>query len=104
MPLTLEDIKRISSLGFKIKDFAIKTKKEWRLKNKYGKCVFLTENGCKIYESRPEGCRLYPLVYDEASGEPILDDLCPYREEFKPKKSDYERLFRLLKALSTNKT
>ena len=100
MPLTGEDIRRISSLGFKIEDFAVKIGKEWRLKNRNGKCYFLTENGCKIYDFRPEGCRLYPLVYDEESGKPILDELCPYREEFKPEKSDFEKLLKLIERLA----
>ena len=100
MPLTSEDIRRISSLGFKIEDFAVKIGKEWRLKNRNGKCYFLTENGCKIYDFRPEGCRLYPLVYDEESGKPILDELCPYREEFKPEKSDFEKLLKLIERLA----
>ena len=100
MPLTSEDIRRISSLGFKIEDFAVKIGKEWRLKNRNRKCYFLTENGCKIYDFRPEGCRLYPLVYDEESGKPILDELCPYREEFKPEKSDFEKLLKLIERLA----
>jgi len=100
MPLTSEDIKRISNLGFKVEDFAIKVGKEWRLRNKFGKCYFLTENGCKIYDFRPEGCRLYPLVYDENSGKPILDKLCQHREEFKPEKSDFERLLKLIERLA----
>jgi len=99
MPLTKADIELISSLGYKTEDFAIKTDKEWKLKNKFGKCVFLTENGCKIYDFRPQGCRLYPLVYDEELGKPILDELCPYREEFKVEKSDIEKLLRLIKEL-----
>ena len=101
MPLTSEDIERISSLGYKIEDFAIKVGREWRLKNKFGKCYFLTEKGCRIYEFRPEGCKLYPLIYDEDYDKPVLDELCPYREEFKPKKSDYERLLRLIEKLRT---
>jgi len=99
MPLTREDIKRISSLGYKIKNFAVKIGKEWKLRNKLGRCYFLGENGCKIYDFRPEGCRLYPLIYDEEHDKPILDELCPYREEFEPKKSDFERLLRLIDKL-----
>lgn len=100
MPLTSDDIRRISSLGFKIEDFAIKVGKEWRLRNRSGKCYFLTENGCRIYNFRPEGCRLYPLVYDEEGGKPVLDELCPYRMEFKLENSDIEKLLKLIKRLA----
>lgn len=99
MPLTSEDIRRISSLGFKVEDFTIKIGREWRLRNKHGRCYFLTERGCRIYDFRPEGCRLYPLIYDEESGKPILDNLCPYKEEFKLEKSDFEKLRKLLERL-----
>lgn len=99
MLLTHSDVKRISSLGYEIEEFAVKVGKEWRLKNVSGKCYFLTENGCRIYNFRPEGCRLYPLVYHETRGKLVLDELCLYREEFKPKKSDFEMLLALLKEL-----
>ena len=34
-----------------------KTEKEWRLDQKEGACVYLTEEGCGIYERRPLVCR-----------------------------------------------
>lgn len=104
MPLTRDDIERISSLGYRTEDFAFKDERNFRLKNKSGRCVFLTKEGCGIYDFRPEGCRLYPLVYDEDSGKPVLDELCPYREEFDIKKSDFERLLRLIEDLFPDET
>ena len=96
MPLSRSDIKRILRIGYSLKDFAVKTEGGWHLKNRSGRCVFLGEKGCEIYPYRPEGCRLYPLVYDEASGTAVLDGLCPYNGEFKVSRRDIERLARLL--------
>ena len=101
MPLTEEDIRRISGLGYKVEEFSVRDGKKFRLKNKFGRCVFLTDEGCKIYAFRPEGCRLYPLVFDDSLKKPVLDELCPYREEFDIKKSDLERLLRLIEKLET---
>mgnify|MGYP003884730673 CR=1 FL=1 len=99
MPLTEGDIKLITSLGYKTEDFAIKDGKEWKLKNVNGKCVFLNKNGCKIYDFRPQGCRLYPLVYDETTGKPVLDELCPYRKKFRIGKDDIKKLLKLIEKL-----
>ncbi|RLG78751.1 MAG: hypothetical protein DRO13_06790 [Thermoprotei archaeon] len=50
-----------------------------RLKNIDGHCIFLdpSTNMCTIYEHRPLGCRLYPLVYDVDRDEVSLDTTCP---------------------------
>jgi len=81
MPLTMEDIARIESLGYSRNDFAIKIGSIYRLRNVEGKCYFLSEdNRCKIYENRPLGCRIYPVVFDLERGV-ILDDLCPKKDE-----------------------
>lgn len=103
MPLTRKDLKRIENLGYARKRFAVKTGDGWRLKNENGKCVFLAENGCAVYEHRPEGCRLYPLVYDEERHRAVLDRLCPFRHEFEVKESDFEKLRRLLEILDREK-
>jgi len=99
MPLSRLDMKRISKLDYRLEDFAIKTEEGWRLKNRFGRCVFLVEGGCKIYPHRPEGCRLYPLAYEENSGKMVLDNLCPYRYEFKVEKDDIQKLKSLLEGL-----
>ena len=99
MPLSRIDIKRISRQGYKLKDFVVKRKRERRLKNSNGRCVFLGDNGCKIYSFRPEGCRLYPLVYNENNGKAVVHDLCPYGHEFKVSRDDIENLHVLFKKL-----
>ncbi len=95
MPLTREDIERIKSRGYPEWYFVT-----WddvpRLRNVEGRCVFLGEDGsCSIYEDRPLGCRLYPLVYDPERGV-ILDDLCPRRGEARYDESDVKALISLI--------
>ena len=69
------------------------------MKNVNGRCVFLGDNGCNIYSIRPEGCRLYPLVYNENNGKVFVHDLCPYGHEFKVSRDDIEKLYALIKEL-----
>ena len=85
MPLTREDVNRIKKLGFKLKDFTCWRNNVLTLKNVNGRCIFLdVETGkCKIYEHRPLGCRLYPLIYDTDNGEVLVDKYCPKSEEVK---------------------
>lgn len=102
MPLTSFDIERISKQGYRIKDFVVKRRRERQLKNVNGGCVFLGDNGCKIYSFRPEGCRLYPLVYDEDDRKGVIHDFCPYGHEFKVGRDDIEKLNVLIKKLDKN--
>lgn len=99
MPLSRLDIKRILKLGYRLKDFAVKTGNGWRLRNRSGRCIFLSEGGCKIYSFRPEGCRLYPLVYDENIQKAVIDHTCPYGYEFEVGKDDVKELRILLERL-----
>jgi Fe-S-cluster containining protein len=81
MTLTLEDVRRIEALG--CEDF-------WRegsdgslyLRNRRGCCIFLRDGSCSVYQARPEGCRLYPLILDLEENLVVLDDFCPHRSEF----------------------
>ena len=64
--LSLLDIIRIMKAGYKKKDFLDKDLKgKPVIKMIKGKCYFLyRKNGkarCKIYESRPKTCRIYPF-------------------------------------------
>lgn len=99
MPLTEDDLKRIEKLGFERSDFTIEAEGETRLKNKAKKCFFLEDNRCKIYESHPEGCRIYPLVYDVDSHRFVYDPVCPHSTEFKGTREDKDRLKRLIRKL-----
>ncbi|RZN42450.1 MAG: YkgJ family cysteine cluster protein [Methanophagales archaeon ANME-1-THS] len=102
MPLTTRDITRIMKLGYERTDFTIPSNGGgWRLKNVSGRCVFLSERGCRIYQYRPEGCRLYPLIYDEGVHRAVIDHLCPYGCEFKAGKAEIKKLMNLLERLAT---
>lgn len=70
-----------------------------RLKNEDGHCVFLGPKGCTVYEDRPAGCRLYPLVMDPEMGQGVLDDDCPYRKGFRIRPRDRAELRELVDAL-----
>ena len=100
MPLSRIDIERITRQGYRFKDFVVKRKRERRLKNFNGRCVFLGDNGCMIYSFRPEGCRLYPLVYNENNRKFAIHDLCPYGHEFRVSVDDIENLHVFFKKLS----
>jgi len=99
MPLTNSDMQRLRELGYVREDFSARTQKGWVLRNNRGKCFFLADDRCSVYHFRPEGCRLYPLVYDENVAHPILDRFCPHRDEFTPQEADVRRLLVLLKRL-----
>ncbi|MBN2334644.1 YkgJ family cysteine cluster protein [Candidatus Bathyarchaeota archaeon] len=99
MPLSRLDVERISGQGYRFKEFVVKRGKERQLKNSNGRCVFLGDNGCTIYSFRPEGCRLYPLVYNKNNGKAFVHDLCPYGQEYKVGRDDIEKLNVLLKKL-----
>lgn len=77
MELLPEDIERIAALGYRPEDFATVDGDVVRLKNVEGHCVFYdpSTSTCRIYEHRPVGCRLYPLVFD--GREVYVDRTCP---------------------------
>jgi Fe-S-cluster containining protein len=84
-------------LGYTLSDFiTVKSDGERQLKNISGRCVFLSEDGCTIYPYRPEGCQLYPLIYDADLRQAVRDHLCPYAGEFGVEKGDIKKLKNLL--------
>jgi hypothetical protein len=103
MPLTVRDIRRIVKKGFKAGDFIVRKNGERRLRNLDGSCVFLKEGKCKIYSVRPEGCRLYPLIYDPSKNRVIIDQACPHSEEFKIKQERSKQLRELVKRIKREK-
>lgn len=80
MLLTNEDVKRIESKGFMRKDFCLPKEEADgfnQLRNVNGRCYFLDKKGkCSIYESRPMGCRVYPLVFELSEGDILIDEDC----------------------------
>ena len=85
MLLLDEDVRRISELGYAEDFFSKVTPDGFKLlKNgKEGRCVFHDGTNCTIYDNRPKGCKLYPIIFNEASMSAVKDDFCPFRAEFK---------------------
>ena len=80
MELSSEDIERLETIGFRLEDFAVIDGDGARLRNVDGYCYFYScsEKKCQIYEKRPQGCCLYPVVYVVNKGA-TFDRLCPMR-------------------------
>ncbi len=96
MELLADDLERITGLGYALNQFAARgSDGVWRLRNVDGHCVFYDPNSkrCSIYESRPIGCRLYPLNYDDEEGA-VVDKACPAWRTVPP--SEKKRLSRVL--------
>ena len=83
MPLSKKDIERIKRLGFDYDSFVVNRDGWLQLRNHNGKCIFNDGKQCLIYENRPEGCKSYPIIYDEDENCATLDEDCPHRDEFK---------------------
>lgn len=96
MLLSDTDIKRIEKLGF-LCDFFVNSCDGWlQLKNRDGRCVFHDGMKCLIYEHRPAGCQLYPIIFDKDNNCAILDEECPYRTKFFITQSLRKKLFHLV--------
>lgn len=95
MPLSEEDVKRITSvLDLPAEEFTkplSDTGGVLELANSpiTDACVFLETDSkdvdswgvCSIYEFRPTGCRTYPVVLD-MKDQVFKDELCPWQEDF----------------------
>ena len=78
MELSSEDIERLEENGYRLEEFAVIDDGVARLRNVDGYCYFYirVDKKCQIYEKRPLGCYLYPVVYLANEGA-IVDELCP---------------------------
>jgi Fe-S-cluster containining protein len=99
MVLTTNDIQTIEKLGHEARSFVSERNGWLRLKNKKGRCVFHNGTVCTIYDHRPEGCVLYPVVYDKDHRMAILDSDCPQRHCFLLSDAKSEQLYRLISKL-----
>jgi uncharacterized protein len=103
MLLSNEDIKRIQKLGFS-RDFFVDDAEGWlQLKNKNGRCVFHDQKKCLIYPQRPNGCKLYPVIYDADNDCAIIDTDCPYRHHFSISSDRRKRLFSLVSIIRSER-
>jgi Fe-S-cluster containining protein len=92
--MTLEnaDVERLAARGQE-GFFAERADGALQLYNRGGRCVFLGEDGrCRVYDDRPEGCRLYPLILDVVRNVVILHDDCPWAREFEVDGASERRL------------
>jgi Fe-S-cluster containining protein len=79
MTLTCEDANRIDALGYNRKDYLLHADDGFsQLTNVDGHCYFYDSEAkmCRIYESRPEGCRYYPVIYDARKRKCVVDKDC----------------------------
>jgi Fe-S-cluster containining protein len=100
MPLTLADIERLTARGERLSDFSEPDEEDegyLRLANTdEGNCTFLLPDGrCRVQADKPEGCRLYPFIYDADHDAVIRDGICPFNRQFEPP-PDVERRVREL--------
>lgn len=99
MLLSLKDIQRIEKLGYMRSVFAKKSKGWIQLRNVQGRCVFHDGTHCRIYDHRPEGCRLYPVVFDKDNNQAIRDKGCPQKQYFSITQDKIKRLQFLVSTL-----
>lgn len=99
MPLTEEDLGRLLATGRAPEEVSVTAADgALRLRNSGdGRCAVLGPDGrCSAYEARPEGCTLYPLVLDEASGDVVVDQVCPHAGAVEHSRRDEDRVRALL--------
>ena len=81
MLLSNADVERLEKAGYNRQKFMRYDKHGFaRLRNRHGFCVFYDAVKCRctIYEHRPLGCRIYPIIYSEQEGI-VVDGLCPMK-------------------------
>lgn len=103
MVLCKKDIKSLEKRGFNQSQFINFDKNGYAvLKNQDGYCVFydLKNRKCSVYEDRPKGCRVYPVILEEETGV-IIDDICQSRNTItlEEKKIKGEKVIRLLEII-----
>lgn len=82
MLLSTNDIARLEKKGYQKKSFIRIDKAGYAvLRNRQGSCVFyeFENRRCKVYDARPLGCRIYPVIFDEDKGI-VADSICKARE------------------------
>ena len=92
MPITQAEAALLSRrTGMKVSDFTWSNKGVLTLMNSEvtKACMFLLTDSvekyapgiCSVYDIRPKGCQMYPMVLD-ANDVAIIDDGCPYCKDF----------------------
>jgi Fe-S-cluster containining protein len=106
MELSSEDIEWLERMGYRSKEFVVMDDGLSRLRNINGYCYFYsrTNRRCKIYDARPLGCYIYPVVHLENEGA-IVDELCPMGQTVSEQelKTKGKLLAKLLKKIDTER-
>jgi len=105
MLLSKKDIDRFEKKGFKSKYFSRQNNEGYVvLKNRKGHCIFfdVEQKRCKIYEDRPMGCRLYPIIFDDMKGI-VADTLCPAKNKWTENRKSHrgKKVIKLLKKIDS---
>jgi hypothetical protein len=103
MLLSIQDIERLENQGYTRNFFVRFDNKGYAtLRNHRGYCVFYDpeKRRCKTRAYRPEGCRIYPVIYDEDTGITV-DTICPSRNTVteKQKAKRGKKVIKLLKTI-----
>jgi len=105
MLLSKKDIKRLEDKGYRLNQFVRFDKQGYAtLKNRDGYCVFYDhrKRRCSEYASRPSGCRVYPVIFDEDKGV-VLDTICESRNTISDQEKSLKgkRVIRLLEVMDS---
>lgn len=105
MLLSKTDVERLERLGYPRERFVRFDRTGFiKLRNRKGCCVFYDAKGrrCKVYPNRPQGCRIYPVIYDEMKGI-VIDDSCQARATVTAHEKAEEglKVFKLLKKIDS---
>jgi Fe-S-cluster containining protein len=105
MLLSKKDIKRLEDRGFTENQFVEYDKRGYaQLKNRDGYCVFYDRKNlqCIVYLSRPSGCRVYPVIFDEDNGV-VLDSICQSKNTITQEEKNLKgkRVIKLLKKIDS---
>jgi Fe-S-cluster containining protein len=105
MLLSTEDIECLERKGYAREFFACYNSQGYfTLRNCGGYCVFydVEKQRCRVHASRPSGCRIYPVIYDEDKGI-VVDGICPARSTVteKQKAKRGKKVLKLLKTIDS---
>jgi len=82
MLLSNKDIERLERKGYERNSFVHFNEDGYAvLQNINGVCFFFNpeRQKCRERETRPEGCRIYPIMHDEEKGI-VIDSICPVKD------------------------
>jgi Fe-S-cluster containining protein len=105
MLLSKKDIRCLENRGFRQRHFVVYDRQGYAtLKNREGYCVFYDQKNrqCSVYDDRPSGCRVYPVIVDEEVGV-IVDSICQSKNTVTPKEIGVmgQRVSKLLETIDS---